>query len=300
LVHNNGIIYTENNQGCCGGNRNAMIRVYNRNSTATTYFGVVVNPGKVATIAGNISLGAQWWNSGNEGQPANSVAIYRPESLATDGTNLYFSAQQYNCIMKIDSAGIITTYSGRCRESGGTTGLVNGSPYDSTSIRYRYPYQIAIDPLHTADGNLFIADQTDQGTSRIRYINTKGVSVTIADQTIPANSVQTLFSSDGYGYGVAAHGNWICYTSGRAGNGHQGSHNIWCYDRTDNFATSFFRIGPSGTGMRGGIQLGVEQEGSSAPSATFFTPYRLLFDNLGNLFISEYDGHVIRKVERWY
>ncbi|MCB0356227.1 MAG: hypothetical protein KDD40_04430, partial [Bdellovibrionales bacterium] len=299
IVHNNGVIYSENTQSSCT-NCNAQIRVYNRNAVMTNFFGVNVPAGKVSTIAGNFALGAQYWSPTNEGVQATTVALFRPESLTTDGTNLYFSDQVLHCILKIDASGNISTYSGSCRISGDTQGYTNGSPYNSGSIRYRYPYQILIDPAYVADGNMFVADQTNQGTSRIRYINTRGSSVTIADQTVPANSVATIFSTDGYGYGVTAYDSWICYTSGRTGNGHLGSHNIWCYDRTDAFATTSFRIGPTGVGNQGGIQFGTEDEGAPAPSVKFFTPYKLAFDNSGNLYVSEYDGHVIRKIARWW
>ncbi|MCB9024689.1 MAG: hypothetical protein H6625_00090 [Bdellovibrionaceae bacterium] len=300
LVFNNGVIYSENTQGVTA-NANSQIRVYNRNSTTTNFFGVNVPANKVSTIAGNFALGVQWWDPTNENQPATSVALNRPNSLTTDGTNLYFTDEQLNCVLKITPAGLISTYAGVCRTAIlNTLGYVDASPYNSNSVRFRLPNQIAIDPAYSADGNLFVADQTDQGTSRIRYINTRVGSVQIADQVVPGNSVATVFATDGYGQGVAAFGNWVCYTSGRQSNGHQGSHHIWCYDRSDLFATTSFRVGPTGTSNKGAIQLANEDEGQPAGSVKFFTPYKLSFDNVGNLYVSEWDGHVIRRIEKWW
>ncbi|MCB0412767.1 MAG: hypothetical protein KDD50_00435 [Bdellovibrionales bacterium] len=292
LVHNNGVIYAENSQGSSA-NVNAQIRVWNRNNVTTNYFGVDVPAGKVSTIVGNFALGAQAWSPSYEGQQAVTVPIYRPNGLATDGTNLYFTDEQQHCVHKVTSAGVITTLAGVC----GSAGYANGTPYTSNTILFRYPTQIVSDPLYPT--NFFVADQRDQNTSRVRYINTTGSSVAIADVTIAANSVGTVFDSE-RGLGVAAFGNQVCYTKGDLNRSDLGSHNVYCYDRTDTFATTFLRIGPSGSTERGAIQFSTAEEGAVAPSAHFFTPYNLSFDSEGNLYVTEWSAHVIRKVKKWY
>ena len=295
LVFNNGVIYSE--QSWDGGNRNSQIRVLNRNASATTFFGTSVPAGKVSTIAGNFVLGAQninnaTWLSTYEGLPATAVSLRRPDGITTDGTNLYIADYLRHCILKVDPSGILTTFSGSCANAG----LVNG-PYNDSSIRYRYPSQIKADPQ--VIGGIFVADQIDRTTSRIRYINSTNNPVTIADQTIPANTVATIFDSE-RGSGVTAYQNWICFTSAHYNRADLGAHNVTCKDRTDSFGTTQFRIGPSGSSDRGAIQTGIEDEGVIAPGAKFYAPWKIEFDNEGNLYIGEYSAHTIRFVKKWW
>lgn len=297
IAFNGGYVFSEGSDGA-GVNRRCDVRVYNKNSTATNFWGTVVNPGKVATIAGNFVLGCQNWQAAYDGAAATSVALYRPHGLTTDGTNLYIANQQVHCILKLDPAGIITRFAGKCN----TLGNISTTPFNDEANRFRYPAKILIDPSYPTDGNMFVVDQTDSSTAgRLKYINTRGSAVTIADKTIPANSVGILFTNQGSGYGVAVYGDQICYTSGREGNGHLGQHNVVCYDRTDNLGNASIRIGPAnGSTTKAGIQFSQEEEGVNSTSAHLFTPYGLEFDADGNLYISERDGHVIRKVNKWW
>ena len=296
LVYNNGIIYTDA-RGCNGANRNSQVRVFNRNSSPTNFFGTIVPAGKVSTIAGNFVIGAicnSTWETTYSGLSATNVGLGEPHGLAADGTNLYIADRRNHCILKVDSAGILTKFSGNCRSNG--YGYVNGI-YNDSSIKYRYPEQIAADPQVV--GNLFVADQTERNTSRIRYINTTSNPVQIADQTIPANSVATIFDSE-HGRGIAAYGNWICYTSGHSSAAHVSNHNVVCKDRTDTLGITQFRIGPSGSSDKGAVQFSREEEGVFAPASRYFSPGRLAFDSEGNLYISEYAAHTIRFVKKWW
>ena len=297
VLHNNGVIFTDLNGGW-GATRNSQIRVFNKNAVATNFFGTMVPAGKVSTIAGNFVLGSEnidnaTWLSTYEGQLATNVSLGQPDSIATDGANLYITDYTRHCILKVDSAGILTTFAGSC----GNSGYVNGTPYSDTTVRFTSPTQIITDPQ--VSGGFFVADQTNNNTSRIRYINTTGNSVTIADQTIAANTIATVFDSE-RGGGVAAFENWICYTSGHINRADLGVHNIICKDRTDAFGITQFRIGPSGSSDRGSVQFLKEEEGVVAPAAHFYGPWKIGFDNEGNLYISEYSAHVIRFVKRWW
>jgi len=297
LVHNNGIIYSDAN-GCNGGNRNSQVRVFNRNPVATNFFGTVVPAGKVSTIVGNFVLGAQcpsnWSDNYGGGQSALETPLGEPHGLATDGTNLYIADRRNNCILKVDPTGFLSVLSGNCRGNG--YGDINGT-YNDPSIKYRYPEQLIADPL--IPGGLMVADQTDRNTSKVKYINTTNDPVTIADQIVPANTVSTIFESE-RGSGVAAFENWICYTSGWRDRSDLGNHNIVCKDRTDNLGIIQFRIGPSGSSDKGAVQSSREDEGVTAPAAKFFGPCRIAFDSEGNLYISEYSGHTIRFVKKWW
>ncbi len=292
MIHNGGYFYTDS-QGGTGVNRNSQVRVYNSNTTATNFFGTLVPGGKVSSVAGSFVLGAQPWDTSYEGQPATTVPLYFASDIVTDGTNLYISDTQSHCILQVDPNGIISTYVGAC----GTAGYANGSPFNSAAVLLRYPRQLLMDPDNP--GNMFIMDQVDRPTSYVRYINKTNAPVMIADQIVSANSIGTVFSTE-RGFGIATYDEWICYTSGWFDNGDLGNHNVTCKDRTDQFGSTQFRIGPSGGADRAGIQSNTQEEGLVAPGIHLFTPGKLSFDGEGNLYIPEWSGNVIRKVEKWW
>lgn len=293
---NNGIIFV-NNQSGTGANKSCLVRTYNRNSSATSFFGTLINANKVSTFAGNYASGCNNWNASWEGGAATSALFRRPEGITTDGNNLYVANYDTHCILKIDSAGVISRYAGACNSAGYT----DATPASSTTARFRYPIGILSDPNNAADGNLFVVDQTNQATGRIRYINKKGVGVTIAGVTIGADSVGTLFNTGGYSKGIAAFENQICYTSGELNRGDLGSHNVICKNMSDPLGNTTLRVGPAdGSTKKGGSQEENEEEGIAASSATLNSPYGLAFDGEGNLFITERSGHVIRMVKRWW
>ena len=295
-VHNGGIVFADKYESN-GTNRNCLVRVYNQNATTTNFWNTAVIAGKVATVAGNYTLGCAGFSGAMEGTAATTASVYRPEGVATDGTNLYIAASQNHCILKVDNMGNITTHVGRC----GSAGDVNGSPISSTSIRLRYPGSIMVDPQYASDGNLFIADQTDRNAGRIKYVNKSSSSVSIAGITVAANSVATIFNTGGYSWGVASFDNQICYTSGHVNRGDLGSHNVTCKRRDDPLGNISLRVGPAdGSSSKGGMQNLTEQEGGNAASASLASPYGLSFDGEGNLYISERESSVIRKVKKWW
>jgi hypothetical protein len=83
-------------------------------------------------------------------------------------------------------------------------------------------------------------------------------------------------------------------------NGSSGSHAIYCANRYDDDQGSVI-AGPIDTsGIRAGSPLGREQEKIGRLNATFFSPYGIAFDDEGNLYISDYDNHIIRMIRRWW
>jgi len=130
--------------------------------------------GIISTIAGN---GKQGFNG--DGGPATSASLYEPSGVAVDPAGNVYIADAGNLrIRKVDTAGIITTIAGNGKE--GFSG--DGGP--ATSAELSFPVGVAVDPA----GNVYIADE---GSNRIRKVNTAGIISTIA-----GNDTQG-FSGDG-------------------------------------------------------------------------------------------------------
>jgi len=130
--------------------------------------------GIISTIAGN---GKQGFDG--DGGPATSASLYEPSGVAVDPAGNVYIADAGNLrIRKVDTAGIITTIAGNGKE--GFSG--DGGP--ATSAELSFPVGVAVDPA----GNVYIADE---GSNRIRKVNTAGIISTIA-----GNDTQG-FSGDG-------------------------------------------------------------------------------------------------------
>lgn len=307
LMPDGTLLYADHYLYGAGGNRSCMIRAFNRTASSQTYFGTFINSQKISTVAGDYAQGCNNFLGG--GGAATSARIYYPEGLATDGTNLYVASFQQHCILSVNASGTINSLVGLCGTLGNTDGAF-------ATARLRFPTQMIKDPRHPT--NFFVVDQTDQATSSIKYVNLSGASVDVAGTTINDQRIQTLIglTSGGYTQAIAT---WedsasdpvtfdrdlICYTSGKLADGGTGSHNVVCRDRASGNLS--IRIGQNdGSNIKAGSPLDTEQEGmtwnsvTKALPATLFGPAGLAFDSQGNLYISEHDSHVIRKVKKWF
>jgi hypothetical protein len=312
---NNFLVYADQ-QGSTAANQNCQIRALNLtpnigNPAAGTLFSTAINAFKIATLAGDYTLGclpngASTANS-NLGTATN-VKLYNPESIASDGTNLVIADYNDHCILKLAPNGQLTDLVGTC----GTLGTLDGSTSVAT---IRYPTAIVMDPNYIADGNFFFADAIDLSPTKVRYVNFRTSSVTIGSATVPAatspyGTVQTLWTvspsgnSSGRIMGLAAFGPQLCMAGGWPGNGNLGSHNVTCYDRSNALGPISLRVGSNentSPPFRAGAPLApADQEGVASTSALVNAPYGLTFDSAGNLYISERNNHIIRMVRRWW
>ncbi len=82
---------------------------------------------------------------------------------------MYIADNGNNCIRKVNSSGIISTYAGKASFGQGSYGG-DGGPADSAQLSL--PTGLVVDPL----GNLYIAE----GNGRIRKVNTQGIISTVA------------------------------------------------------------------------------------------------------------------------
>jgi len=169
---------------------NGRIRVVNTQATAITVAGVVIQPGSIATVAGNGTFGYS-----GDGGAATSASFDAPFGIAVDGPGNIFVADTFdNRIRRVDAqSGIITTMAGNATQ--GFSG--DGGPATSASLNN--PYDVALG----SSGNLLIADSAN---NRIREVllapvvtlSTTSLSfiVQLLDTTSPAQTV-TVTNSGG-------------------------------------------------------------------------------------------------------
>lgn len=294
LKFGSGLLYADAQSGT-GGNRNCQVRALNTSLSTLDFWSVFVNSNRISTVAGNYVDGCNTV-TGLDGM-ATGARLFAPSGLATNGTDLYIANTGDHCILKVAPNGTITRHLGSC----GTQGHSESALATSDSNLLRLPTDVFADPAYPGSGNLFIVDQTNQATSRIKYVNMTGSAVTVSGVSIPANSIRTLYNTGGYSVGVTAFQDQICYTSGSPTNGSQGAHHVICTNRGDALQNTTMRAGAiQGATISAGSQMFNEHEGVAAPTALLYGPYGLAFDAEGNLYISEHSNHVIRMVKRWW
>ena len=268
--------------------------------------------GAVTTLAGSGSPG----NSNGTGSAASFNA---PSTTAVDATgNVFVSDFQNNLIRKITPAGVVTTFAGS-----GSTGHANGS---GTSASFAGPQALAID----AAGNVFVADRFN---NRIRKITPGGLVSYVAGSESPGNTdgngaaasfneplgiavdptgnlyvadfanhvirkitplgdVTTLAGSgspgatDGTGTGAS-----FKYPTGVATDS---SGNVFVADGNNNLIRKITAAGVVTTLAGSGSAGNVDAAGTLS---SFDFPSHVATDAAGNVFVSDTDNNMIRKID---
>ncbi len=124
---------------------------------------IVAATGTIITIAGNGTAGYV-----SDGVVATSTRINNVRGVAVDGTgNVYIADQGNNRVRRIAAfTNIITTVAGT--GTGGSSGI----PGPATAAQLSQPLDVKFDAL----GNMYIADN---GSNRIKMVNTSGIMTTV-------------------------------------------------------------------------------------------------------------------------
>jgi hypothetical protein len=218
-------------------------------------------------VAGNGATGS----SGN-GVQATNASFNSPSDVTMDALgNLYISGDDDQMIRKVATNGIITTFAG-----GGISG--DGGP--ATNAELNLPTCAVLDAI----GNLYI---NDLGDNRIRKVGTNGTIATFAG----GGAVRGPFSGDG---GPATN----AVFDNPCGVALDASGNLYISDNINNrvrrvdkngIITTVAGAGPSFIGSFSG-------DGGPATNAQLFSPQRVAFDALGNLYIADDLNSRIREV----
>jgi sugar lactone lactonase YvrE len=228
--------------------------------------GTILPDNIITTVAGNGTAAYS-----GDGGAAASASLSSPRGVAVGAAgNLFIADYDNNRIRNVYSNGIITSVAGN------GTGAYDGDGGESIFGELHLPSGVGVD----AFGNLFIADTDNQ---RIRKVDTNGIITTVA------GNGRASYSGDNN----AATNATLDYPSGVAVDA---SGNLFIAD-TDNSAVR--KVDTSGiiTTVAGDGQEGYFGDGGPATSAKLEFPSGVAVDTLGNLFIADYYGERIRKVD---
>jgi sugar lactone lactonase YvrE len=221
--------------------------------------------GVISTVAGNTTN----FYGGDNG-PATAAILNNPWGIAADDQGNLFIADTHNGrIRKVNSSGTITTIAGN-----GSSGS-QGDNGPATAASLGEPEGMWLDD----QGNLFFADSRSH---KLRTIGPDGTITTVAGN-----------GTAGYGGdGGPATSAMLNYPSAVWGDG-QG--NLFIADavndrvRKVDSSGTITTVAGTGTGGYGG-------DNGPATDARLDAPIVVLGDGTGNLFISDYVNHRIRKV----
>lgn len=195
-----------------------------------------------------------------DGQGTNAKFL-NPRGITIDNNgNLFVVDRGNNRIRKITNGGNVTTV------AGSISGFLDG---ESSTAKFSQPTGIAIDAL----GNLYVVDR---GNEKIRKISTTSVVSTIAGSVAGFANGQGINSQFSFPTGIVI----------------DSQQNLFITD-SNNFKIR--KISASGlvstfAGSNNGLLDG------QGVVAQFKNPIGIAIDALGNLFVTEFNAHKIRKI----
>jgi hypothetical protein len=222
--------------------------------------GAPLTNGVISTVAGNGFNGYT-----GDGGPATNASLESILSISLDAVgNIYLPDATKQVVRRVDTAGLINSVAG-----GGTNGLGDGGPASNASLHN--PGAIIADSL----GNWFIPDQVNE---RTRKVDTNGIITTVA------GTGTSGFSGDG---GPATNA-MLAFPVGTA---LDALGNLYIADYSNRRVRRVDTNGNIVT-VAGDGTFGYAGDGGPATNASFYAPYRLVIDSLGNLFIGESSSRI--------
>jgi len=210
-----------------------------------------------------------------DGGPATSAQLGHPDDVALDGAgNVYIADTASNLVRKVDRNGNISTVAGDFERGAGFFG--DGGA--ATNAALNAPTGVALDTA----GNLYIADENN---SRIRKVDLAGIITTVA------GSNQSGYSGDGGPATSAKLHRPIGVRADAAGN-------LFIADSFSNVVRKVDLTGTITT-VAGNFAMGAGYSGDGGPatSAQLSFPVFVSVDAAGELFITDSNNSVIRRVD---
>jgi streptogramin lyase len=229
---------------------------------------VSASTGTISTIAGRSSTPG----FSGDGGLATNARLANPVAIALDGAeNLFIADQDNDRIRRVSVAtATITSVAGN-----GTFGF-SGDGGPATSAQLAGPLGVAVD----TDGNLLIADRFNQ---RIRRVS-------------PAGTIETSGGNGSAGFfgdGGPATSATLARPSDVA---LDAAGNLFIADRDNQRVRRVDAVTGAITTVAGNGTFGSDGDGGPATSASIATAFSVAVDAAGNLFISDYQGYRVRRV----
>ncbi|MCO5951129.1 gliding motility-associated C-terminal domain-containing protein [Mucilaginibacter flavidus] len=195
-----------------------------------------------------------------------TTAVFgKPSSIVIDAAgNLYVADSNNSLIRKITPGAVVTTFAGT-----GTIGSANGT---ALSASFNIPEGLAID----AAGNIYVADTFND---LIRKIAPDGTVSTLAGSGAPGNN-----NGNGTGASFNMPQNLTVDAAG----------NVFVTDLGNNVIR---KITPSGDVSTYAGSGSAGSNNGQALSASFNKPSGIAVDDIGDLFVSDFGGNIIRMID---
>ena len=270
---------------------------------------VVLSTGVITTYAGD-----GWVGTWGDGGPAAQASFYLPDSLDFDAKNNQLVVLSDDCVRGINLASTMVS-----RIAGTTDVGFKGDNGPALGANFAWSVGVSV----AADGTIFVADA---GNYRIRQISAGAITTVagtgIADD-IPATQAllnhpsATVIASNGdmvisdtgnervrrvnsngvistfAGKGLRASS--LGYLAGPSGMAYDSQGNLFVAD-TDN--NRIVRVNPSGTvAIYAGGKAGSSGDTGLGGAALFRSPMSIVFDSAGNMYISDWGNHKVRKID---
>jgi sugar lactone lactonase YvrE len=221
----------------------------------------ITSAGVVSTVAGVLLT------SGYVDGTGATAKFFNPYGVAVDTSgHVYVADKDNHLIRKISSAGVVSTLAG----VGGVAGNVDGT---GGTAKFRYPEGIAVD----SRGTVYVGDT---GNHLIRTISPTGVVSTLAGTTGVSGAVN--------GTGLTAQFNkptlLALDTSG----------NLLVADQINQLIRKITPLGVVST--LAGVAETFGYADGTATTAKFYNPYGIAVDAGGNVYVTENNNHLIRKI----
>jgi sugar lactone lactonase YvrE len=224
--------------------------------------------GIITTIAGT---GIEGYSG--DGGPATAAKLGVLYGIALDKHgNIYVVDNVFNCIRKINTAGIISTIAGN-----GSSGF-SGDGGPAISAVLNSPIDVVVD---TSD-NIFF---TDWLNNRVRKIDATGMITTVVGDGVAGST------GNGGPATASELGRPFRVTLDRNGNMYVASVVFQCICKVDNTGTITV------VGGTGAYSIGADGDGGPATAATMTSPCGLAVDTFGNIYFSDIGNDRIRKID---
>jgi NHL repeat len=221
----------------------------------------VTSGGIVTTLAGQAP------GRGSSDGIGTAAQFWGVAGIAIDGNGNVYVADSNNCtVRKITAAGVVTTFAGKA-------GASNSADGTGSAARFTVPAGAAVD----VSGNVYIADSWD---NVIRKITPDGVVTTLAGSAGSSNFM------DGIGSNARFHS--------PEGLAVDPAGNVYVADAS-NHAIRKITSGGVVTTLAGLGGVSGHSDGTGI-NARFNTPFDVVVDNAGNVYVADSGNDLIRKI----